>query len=478
VHIYIQKIEKFLRLERMVLTSDILRARAVYFVGLLTVVSQIVNMTLMTYSYGGWVRDHWISLAISISVLISITALRYTAKFYVFAGLYSGLIILGILATATQDYTGINSSLLPLLLLGVVVCGFISGWRMVVAYSFVVVGTIFFLYTISAGAPTGAMFDPTLFASRNFQRTVQVYIALGLVTPTVAFASYSMHAAFYGLEENADIAIQASRAKTKFMANMSHELRTPLNGVIGMSGLLLRGEQSAQQKKYAEIINTCAKNLFAIIEDVLDINNIDADQYILASRKFNLPSLLQTVVELQKPSALSAGLVIGMRYSNELPKEFVGDPKAIRQVINNLMSNAIKFTDSGSAYVCVDGEIEDNNKYRLRISVEDTGVGIAPQNLDKVFERFSQIDTSLSRKQEGTGLGLSLSRKIADVMGGTLSVKTRLGDGSAFTLEIVIPFNERATSTSTDVSYFHPLEDDGSETYEMIQPYGEERKAG
>ncbi len=469
-------------MDRLSRTSDILRARAIYSIAVLMAFSQVINMGLMWRSYGGWTTDHWISTAVSILVLTSILGLRYTKRFYLFASFYSLLMICGILGAAVQDYTGINSALLPFMLFGSVVCGFISGWRMVLAYGVMVFATTFILYEVSVGAPTGALYDPALFAARNFQRAAQMYIVLGLITAIAGFASYSMHSAFFDLEENADIANEASRAKTQFMANMSHELRTPLNGVIGMSGLLLKTEQERQQQQYTEIINKCAQNLFAIIEDVLDITKIDAAKYILDPKPFNLPKLLQSIVDLHKPSALSAGLVVGMRYANELPDKFIGDANAIRQVVNNLMSNAIKFTEKGSAYVCAEGKLEGDN-YRLRICVKDTGVGIAPENLPKIFERFSQLDTRLSRKQEGTGLGLSLSKNIAEIMGGTLKVITRPEEGSTFTLEILLPIHVETAIEDKDVSFFQPLEEGMPKNnvemdFEEIQPYGNEQAAG
>lgn len=478
MELYLQNFENWLRMDRLTRISDKLRARAIYVIALLLVASQIVNMMLMAHSYGGWTLDHWISFTVTILFLGSIIALRYTKKFYIFASFYSLMMIAGILGTAVMDYTGINSALLPFMLFGSVVCGFISGWRMVLAYGAMVCATVFILHNVSAGAPMGALYDPDLFAARNFQRAAQMYLVLGLVTAVAGFASYSMHSAFFDLEKNADIANKASQAKTQFMANMSHELRTPLNGVIGMSGLLLKTEQEVQQRQYTEIINKCAQNLFTIIEDVLDVSKMDADQFVLRPKAFNLSALLQSVVDLNKPSALSSGLKVGMNYSDKLPDSFMGDAKAIRQIVNNLMSNAIKFTEHGSAYVCVEGELEVDDNYRLRISVKDTGVGIAPENVAKIFERFSQLDTRLSREQEGTGLGLALSKKLAEIMGGTLSVMTRPGEGSTFTFEVVLAAQGKVPTQKTDVAYFQPIDESSPVELEAIQPFGEVRATG
>jgi len=445
-------------------TSDILRARAVYLVAIALIVSQVANMLIMTQTYGHWTMDHWIALGASACFLGSIVALRYTSAFYLFAGFYNLLLFFAVAAASLFDFTGINSALLPYLLLGSIVSGFISGWRMVVIFGVAAIALVWGLYYVSATAPQGVLFDPALFNTRNIQRAVQVTIVLSLVTAIGGFASFAMHSALLELEENAALANRASEDKTRFMSDMSHELRTPLNGVMGMSAILMETQLNVKQLQCAGIINKSAQNLLTILNDVLDISHLDANTFTLEPAPFNLQELLNSVIRQHKATAKNSGLAVGLHYSDNIPKDFVGDANAIRQIINNLLSNGIKFTDTGSAYIHVAGEMETDakagDKYQLVLSVQDTGIGIAPENIEKIFKRFSQVDTGLSRKYEGTGLGLSLSKNIAELLGGELSVLSRPGEGSTFMLTLTLPIGETSTVVTPSFNWSNPSKED------------------
>ncbi len=456
----IAQFEARLRINNLHRTSDILRARAVYTIAFALVISQLVNLANMTNTYGRWTFDHWIATAVSILLLGSVVALRYTKAFYLFAGFYSLLLFAAIAAASLFDYTGINSALLPYLLLGSIVCGFISGWRTVVLFGCLAMAFIWGLYSVSVSAPQGALYDPALFTARHIQRVVQMSIILGLTTAITSFASYAMHSAFDALEENARQARSASEAKPQFMSDISHELRTPLNGIIGMSEILQRTGLEAKQWQYVKNITRSSQNLFAILEDAMDISKLDEGRFKLAPEPFNLPDLLCSLVDLHTPAAANKGLLIGHRYPEDMPENFIGDQKEIRKIINNLLSNALKFTDKGSAYIHVSGTVDktgdSGDKFQIFISVQDTGIGIAPENVEKIFTRFCQLDTGLSRKYEGTGLGLSLSKNIAKLIGGDLTVLSRPNEGSTFTLELVLPIGVAPKAIAPPIDFFHP----------------------
>ncbi|HHI88489.1 MAG TPA: hypothetical protein ENK01_00930, partial [Hellea balneolensis] len=434
----LEKFETWLRLDSTGRTSDTLRGRALYMIALGLVISQIVNMVIMAETYGGWTIDHTISLIVGAAILMSIALMRYSKKYYLFAGFYSLLLYGGIIASAMEDFTGINTALLPYMILGTIVCGFISGWRMVLIFGATGLAIIWALYGYSAQAPTGALFDPALYEARNIQRAWQATLSMGLATAIAGFASYAMHSAFFALEKNADEARSLSQAKTEFMANLSHELRTPLNGVLGMNSLLAKTRLNRQQEEYAQIIDKCAKHLLHIIEDVLDIARLDEDKYEIELKPIHLKTVLEKVVALNQAGAHAKGLAIGIRYKDNLPENFIADAEAIRKIVGNLMSNAIKFTEKGSAFICVEGEQISENQYAMTIGVQDTGIGIDQKNLKKIFKRFSQLDTRLSRDEDGTGLGLALSKQLAEKLGGRLEVITRLGEGSTFMLKLVM----------------------------------------
>ena len=293
-----EKFEHFLRIGALTRTSDTIRARAVYMIALAFLLSQIANIALMTYTYRYWTFDHTISVAVCFSIGASIFALRYTKKFVLFALFYTALLLTAITLSAIFDYTGINSALLPFLVLGAVVNGFVSGWRTVLAYGVVSVAFIWYLFGISASAPAGALFDPALFQARSFQRAIQASIVFTLVSIIVAFASYHMHSAFYMLEEKIAQVEKSAGEKSKFLANMSHELRTPLNGIMGFCGLLKKTSLNKQQVQYAEIVSKSADTLLAIINDALDISKLDTGKLNIKAEPFDLKKLVESILHL------------------------------------------------------------------------------------------------------------------------------------------------------------------------------------
>jgi PAS domain S-box-containing protein len=225
-------------------------------------------------------------------------------------------------------------------------------------------------------------------------------------------------------KENAEA---ASRAKTTFLANMSHELRTPLSGIIGMTGLALRRSTDDKQKDYLAKIDISAKNLLAIINDVLDISKIEAERLTLEKIDFQLADVLESIRNLLGPSAKQKGLDLRIEVPAEIAAAtFCGDPLRLRQVLLNLVSNAVKFTATGAVIVRV------LRTDVLRFEVEDTGIGIAAADQARIFSAFEQADASLSRQFGGTGLGLAISKRLVELMGGKIGVNSIAGQGSTF----------------------------------------------
>jgi PAS domain S-box-containing protein len=225
-------------------------------------------------------------------------------------------------------------------------------------------------------------------------------------------------------KENAEA---ASRAKTTFLANMSHELRTPLSGIIGMTGLALRRSTDDKQKDYLAKIDISAKNLLAIINDVLDISKIEAERLTLEKIDFQLADVLESIRSLLGPSAKQKGLDLRIEVPAEIAAAtFCGDPLRLRQVLLNLASNAVKFTATGAVIVRV------LRTDVLRFEVEDTGIGIAAADQARIFSAFEQADASLSRQFGGTGLGLAISKRLVELMGGKIGVNSIAGQGSTF----------------------------------------------
>ncbi|WP_051327952.1 response regulator [Desulfatirhabdium butyrativorans] len=224
----------------------------------------------------------------------------------------------------------------------------------------------------------------------------------------------------------------ASRAKSEFLANTSHELRTPMNGIIGMSSLLLDTDLSPEQRDYTETIRNSAESLLTIINDILDFSKIEAGKMDLEIIDFDLRVTIEEVIDLLSVKAVEKGIMFRSLVHHDVPSALKGDPGRLRQVLLNLAGNAIKFTETGSVCIEVILEKETESLAYLLFSVIDTGIGIQEEKLSLLFQSFSQVDTSTTRKYGGTGLGLAISKRIVEMMDGNIGVESKPGNGSTF----------------------------------------------
>ncbi len=235
---------------------------------------------------------------------------------------------------------------------------------------------------------------------------------------------------------------KAKEARGEFLANMSHELRTPMNGIIGLSDILSETGLKDDQQEMIEAVNSSARNLLILLNDILDFSKIEAGELTMEHIPFDIRKVVGQIESLQRPVASQKGLTLKSKCSDLVPRRLIGDPSRLQQILNNLISNALKFTKDGSVTISIDGQADEHNNFTTQIAVTDTGIGIPKDKQAAVFEKFQQADASTAREYGGTGLGLAITKDLAELMNGGIAIQSEEGVGTTFTVTITAPIAE------------------------------------
>ena len=308
------------------------------------------------------------------------------------------------------------------------------------------------------GRVSVAVSTARIHAGTELQRQIIAAFGVGaFIALAIAFAFVSFYvgpilrvtrAAFKRLKDTTHAALEAARMKSEFVANVSHEIRTPMNGILGMLELLQRTELSPKQSKHLGTLQSSAQALMAVLDDVLDFSKIEAGKLEVRAGKCDLRALAREVIELFQARSELKGLRLVSTVAENVPSRVRIDRERLRQILSNLVGNALKFTESGSITLQVDARAVSEHQFILRFEVKDTGVGIPEDAMARLFQAFSQVDGSSTRKQGGTGLGLAICRKLAQLLGGSIGVQSKVGEGSTFWVEVPAELAASGASSS------------------------------
>ena len=276
------------------------------------------------------------------------------------------------------------------------------------------------------------------------------------------FIMYSYHKSVLFEIAHAQEALELSEAKTNFLASMSHEIRTPINAILGMNEMILRENNEPDIEEYAESVKNSGQMLLMLVNDVLDFSKIEAGKMDIHDAEFTMSNLLHGIMPMIQERAGEKSLMLGIRIESEVPDGMISDEFRIRQVLINLLNNAIKYTDEGSVELIVGGEYSEDDTYLLSMSVKDTGRGIREEAQKHLFEAFSRADLKENRSIEGTGLGLAIVKRILDSMGGTIEVDSTYGEGSEFIVRLPVRVTDRT-----------PIDEDFEKTVRVVESESE-----
>jgi len=370
----------------------------------------------------------------------------------------------------TRRLLGITADI-AMISLGVILAEGEDGVIFVTIYLWVITGNGFrfgLKYLIYGTLISLAAFLPITLFGPFWHQHIGLVLSMLIILAVVPMFMASL---IRKLNHAIDAAEAANEAKSRFIANMSHELRTPLNGIIGMNDLSRSSNLSPEQMHFANVIRDSSYHLLGLIERILDISKIEAGKLELAHEAFDLHQLMHAVVAMFEAQAIDKGIAVNLLLDPEVPYALLGDPKRLKQILVNIIGNAVKFTQRGGVDIAVEMVEVDEDSTRLRFCIRDTGIGMSEQEQTMIFERFTQADSSITRRFGGTGLGTTIAKNLAELMGGRIALVSKQDEGSTFTIEL--PFKRQAEQNGAQaLSRLHALLlSDGEEADASVEPW-------
>jgi signal transduction histidine kinase/ActR/RegA family two-component response regulator len=427
--------EAFLRIDPHGKAGDRIRARAMVWFGWGFVLIQLLDIIVITLTDGRWTGDHTVALLVIVLLLSAVHTIRYYKNYAVYGLFMLVLTVTGVLASALPDHAGINSALIPILIMMPMLNGFISGPRVVLLTGAAMLATIGVLYYCTVGhGVSGAITDP----ARDLQRMLQSGYIVVMATVIATIFSANIFRGFSLLEASVGRAREAEAAKAQFLAAMSHELRTPLNGVLGLSEVMQKTSLDDEQATLMNDIEGSGRSLLSILNDIMDMLNIDAETIEIKPERFALHGLLSDAASTWRLPAEEKGLKLKFAVDDGAPQSLIGDELRIRQIITKIASNAVKYTKTGGVAISAKVIVYDDDSANLQVAIKDTGPGIPDGAAERIFNPFEQAEQGFSRSQDGVGLGLALCQRLARLMNGAVHYDSELGKGTTFYLTVPI----------------------------------------
>lgn len=435
---HLSPLEQFFRFDRLESSVQLMRGRAVLLIGLAFILTQLVNIFFMTITYGAWTIDHNISLSGIVSISLVMLVLRVSHNFVVFAGLYSVMLLTGIGMSALNADTGINSALLPLVVCGAILNGFIGGWRLIIFYGITALAFTWALHGISIDALGDAITHEPQEKNRLFQRAMQCSLALFLASACAGLIVSTMDRVFEQRDQLLAELERTHQEKVDFLAYMSSRMSEPVRGVNAALAKMEKGQASAEQRQLRSFAAQKARRLLYLVADSLTLSSIDRQQLVMAQDPMNLRQTIKAQMARYEAMALNKGVHLGTTYAAHLPEIYKGDEKRLGQVVRNLIAHALWQTDEGSVHIYVDGRLKGASEVMLTLSVKDTGQGMSEADMEAAFRRYNPSIAKLATAHGGTGMELAICQELVGLMNGTLVLESQKGMGSNFEITMAL----------------------------------------